>query len=196
MEDVVNLAPEQAENNAIQESAAEAVSAPEAGAPDGDAIGGTAPDLETLAAEKDRAVAEKQELWERYLRRQAEFENFRKRIQREKEEILQFAAMETIRALLPVMDDFERALKTPAGDEDYRKGIELIHKRLFDTLVQAGLSPIEALGKKFDPHSHQAVDTVNTEEQEDHTIVEEYQRGYEFKGRLLRPAMVKVAVRD
>ena len=157
--------------------------------------GGAESELEALAAERDRAIAEKDEIWDRHLRKQAEFENFRKRAAREKDEILQFAAMETIRAMLPVLDDFERALKAPAEGDEYRKGIELIHKRLYDALVQAGLTPIESVGKKFDPHFHQAVDTVK-DEREDQTIVEEFQRGYEFKGRLLRPAMVKVAIRE
>ena len=149
----------------------------------------------SVEAERDRAIAEKEEIWDRFLRKQAEFENFRKRVIREKEEILQFAAMETVRALVPVLDDFERAMKAPSEGEEYRKGIELIYKRLYDSLVETGLEPIESLGKKFDPNFHQAVDTVKGE-QEEQTIVEEYQRGYEFKGRLLRPAMVKVAVRE
>jgi molecular chaperone GrpE len=153
-------------------------------------------DLEALAADRDRLAAEREDLYDRFVRKQAEFENFRKRTAREKEEILQFAAMETIRGLLPVLDDFERALKAPGGDEEYRKGIELIYRRLYDGLVQMGMTPIEALGKRFDPHLHQAVDRLQTTEVEDQTIVEEYQRGYEFRGRLLRPAMVKVAVRD
>jgi molecular chaperone GrpE len=152
--------------------------------------------LEQVTAERDQALAERAELWDRFLRKQAEFENFRRRMGREREEIVQFAAMETIRSLLPVLDDFERALKAPAEGDDYRKGIELIYKRLYDTLAAAGVAPIEAAGKKFDPHAHQAVDTVKSEEHEDHTVIEEYQRGYEFKGRLLRPAMVKVAVRE
>ena len=152
-------------------------------------------DIAALTAERDQAVAQKEEIWDRFLRKQAEFENFRRRTTREKEEVLQFAAMEIIRSLVPVLDDFERAVKTPAEGADYRKGIELIYKRLYDTLVKDGLTPIESLGKKFDPHLHQAVDTVKGQG-EDQTIVEEYQRGYEFKGRLLRPAMVKVAVRE
>ncbi|MBI3698055.1 MAG: nucleotide exchange factor GrpE, partial [Acidobacteria bacterium] len=89
----------------------------------------------------------------------------------------------------------ERALKAPAESDEYRRGIELIYKRLADSLVQTGLKSIESLGKKFDPHLHQAVDTVKGDH-EDQIIVEEYQRGYEFKGRLLRPAMVKVSVRE
>jgi molecular chaperone GrpE len=152
--------------------------------------------LDAVTAERDRLQTEKDELWDRFLRKQAEFENFRRRTTREKEEIREFAAMETVRLLLPVLDDFERALKVPAEGDEYRKGIELIHKRLYDTLVQLGLTPIDTAGKKFDPNFHQAVDTVKIEEGEDHAIVEEFQRGYEFKGRLLRPAMVKVAVRE
>lgn len=162
----------------------------------GDGSATDPPTVEALAAERDKLQAEKDELWDRLVRKQAEFENFRRRSAREKEEVLQFAAMETVRALLPVLDDFERALKLPAAGDDYRKGIELIHKRLYDTLVQLGVTPIDTLNKKFDPNFHQAVDTVKIAEGEDHSIVEEYQRGYEFKGRLLRPAMVKVAIRE
>ena len=170
---------------------------PEAGvAADGAATADPAQTLEAVAAERDKLQAEKDELWDRLVRKQAEFENFRRRSAREKEEVLQFAAMETVRGLLPVLDDFERALKLSAAGDDYRKGIELIHKRLHDTLVQMGVTPIDAHNKKFDPNFHQAVDTVKIAEGEDQTIVEEYQRGYEFKGRLLRPAMVKVAVRE
>ena len=167
--------------------------ATEAGA---DAALDAAPALETALAERDQARAERAELWDRFLRKQAEFDNLRKRVAREREEILQFAAMETVHGLLPVLDDFERALKAPVEGDEYRKGVELIYKRLYDALVQAGLAPIETAGQQFDPHSHQAVDTVRSDHHEDHAIVEEYQRGYQFKGRLLRPAMVKVAVRD
>jgi len=169
-------------------------SPPESGVAGDDSAG--TPTLEALAAERDKLQADKDELRDRLMRKQAEFENFRRRSAREKEEVLQFAAMETVRALLPVLDDFERALKLPGAGDDYRKGIELIHKRLQDTLVQMGVTPIDAQDKKFDPNFHQAVDTVKIAEGEDQTVVEEYQRGYEFKGRLLRPAMVKVAVRE
>ncbi len=154
------------------------------------------PTLESVTAERDRLQAERDELWDRFLRKQAEFENFRRRTLREKEEIRDFAAMETLRPLLAVLDDFERALKAPAADDEYRKGIELIYKRLFDALMQMGLTPIEAVNRKFDPNLHQAVESVKVEEGEDHIILEEFARGYEYKGRLLRPAMVKVAVRE
>jgi len=184
MEEVVNPTPEPA------------VRAPEPPS-EASAAATTSPDAPAPETDIERLQAEKQELWDRFLRKQAEFENFRRRAAREKEEILQFAAMETVRGLLGVLDDFDRALKSPPGaDEEYRRGIGLIHKRLYDTLAQAGLAPIEAAGHKFDPHFHQAVDTVKQPDCEDHTVVEEYQRGYRFQGRLLRPAMVKVAVRE
>ncbi len=188
--------PEEKRPRGEPDAATVAVQTEAEAAPPADAAPEPAPALESVTAERDQALAEKAELWDRFVRKQAEFENFRKRVTREREEFLQFAAMEIIRSLLPALDDLERALKSPGNGEEFRAGIELIYKRVSDTLSQAGLSPIEAVGKKFDPHSHQAVDTVKTGEHEDHTVLEEYQRGYEFKGRLLRPAMVKVGVRE
>jgi molecular chaperone GrpE len=103
--------------------------------------------------------------------------------------------MDGVRELLPVLDDFERALKVESSDQNYAKGMELIYQRLLNTLKKMGLEPLESEGHKFDPHMHHAVEMVPTEEAEDHTVVQELQRGYNFKGRLLRPAMVKVATR-
>lgn len=151
--------------------------------------------LATVLAERDRLAAEKAELQERLVRRQADFENFRKRVDRERLELAEYAAMESVRAILPVLDDFERALKVENADRDYAKGMELIYQRLFETLKKSGLEPITSEGQPFDPHVHHAIEMVETEEAEDHTVCGEYQRGYNFKGRLLRPAMVKVAVR-
>jgi len=151
--------------------------------------------LAAVTAERDQLAAEKAEMYERLLRARAEFDNARKRAERERSEFLQFAAMDLVRQILPVLDDFERALKAPTADPDYAKGVELIYQRLYDTLKKMGLEPIQAAGRKFDPNHHQAVDRLETEEAEDQTVLEEYQRGYNFKGRLLRPAMVKVAVR-
>jgi molecular chaperone GrpE len=96
--------------------------------------------------------------------------------------------------MLPVLDDFERALKQEAADKDFQRGMELIYQRLLDALKKLGLEPINSLGQPFDPYIHQAIDRVETDEAEDETVFEEYQRGYNFKGRLLRPAMVRVAV--
>jgi molecular chaperone GrpE len=149
-----------------------------------------------LPAAYARLIAEKEELYDRLLRKQAELENYRKRLQREKEEYVQHANLELVRALLPVLDGFERALKhrdSNAGEEFYQ-GMELIYRNLQDTLKRAGLSPIETQGKLFDPHLHQAVEAVEVPGHRDQEIVEELQRGYKFKHRLLRPAVVKVAV--
>ena len=133
---------------------------------------------------------------DRLLRRQAEFENFRRRTERDRSDFLQYAGMEIVRDILPIVDDFERALKIDGSDAEYRKGIELIYQRLLDTLMKIGLEPIEApAGEPFDPNLHQAVVRYETEDAPDNTILEEFQRGYNFKGKLLRPAMVRVAVR-
>ena len=153
-------------------------------------------DLEArLAAERDQFVAERAELTERLLRARAEFENARRRNERERMEYLQYAAMDLVRDILPILDDFERALKVETADRDYAKGVELIYQRMADTLKKVGLEPIETAGQQFDPNLHQAVERVQTEEAEDQAILGEFQRGYNFKGKLLRPAMVKVAVR-
>ena len=159
-----------------------------------DAESGLDPQPAALAAQCDQLAAEKAELQDRVLRARAEFDNFRRRAERERSEYLQFAGMETIREILPIVDDFERALKVETADRDYAKGVELIYQRLLDSLKKMGLEPIETAGKMFDPNLHQAVERVQTEEAEDQAILGEFQRGYNFKGKLLRPAMVKVAV--
>lgn len=159
-----------------------------------EAVPDPATQLAAVTAERDRLAAEKAELFDRLLRRQADFENFRRRSDREKEEIREFAAMEAVRSLLPVLDDFERALQHECADKEYSRGIELIYQRLYETLVKLGLEPVPATGQKFDPHVHHAVETIETTAYEDHTVVEELRKGYNFRGRLLRPAMVKVAV--
>jgi molecular chaperone GrpE len=154
------------------------------------------PSAEDLAAAYERLLAEKEELYDRLLRKQADFENQGKRLQREKEEHVQHANLELVRALLPVLDGFERALKhrDSSGSEQFFQGMELLYRNLQDLLKRAGLSPIETHGKLFDPHFHQAVETVAATGYRDQEIVEELQRGYKFKHRLLRPAIVRVAV--
>jgi len=150
--------------------------------------------LETVTAERDRLAAENAELQDRFLRAQAEFQNFRKRSDKDRLEFSEYASMEACRTLLPILDDFERALQTETADKTYAQGLELIRQRLFEALKKLGLEPINAQGEPFDPHIHHAVEMVETEEAPDHTVLAEFQRGYNFKGRLLRPAMVKVAV--
>jgi molecular chaperone GrpE len=149
-----------------------------------------------LTAERDRLLAEKTEAEDRLLRTRAEFENARKRIERERLDFVQFAGMEIVRELLPALDDFERALKAETTDREYAKGIELIYQRLSEALRKMGLEPIEALGRTFDPTLHEAVQRVDACDVEDQTIVGEFQKGYNFKGKLLRPAMVQVAVKS
>jgi molecular chaperone GrpE len=151
--------------------------------------------LAALAAEREQFAVEKAELQERLLRARAEFENARRRSERDRQDYLQFAAMDLVRDILPILDDFERALKVDTADRDYAKGVELIYQRMGDTLKKLGLEPIETAGQQFDPKLHQAVERVQTEEAEDQAILGEFQRGYNFKGKLLRPAMVRVAVR-
>lgn len=148
-----------------------------------------------LKADRDRLAADKAELHDRLLRRQADFDNFRKRAERDRSDFLQFAGMEFAREMLPILDDFDRALKVETADADYAKGVELIYARMYETLRKMGLEPMDTVGKTFDPNLHQAVDRVETDKAEDQTILGEFQKGYTFKGKLLRPAMVKVAVR-
>jgi molecular chaperone GrpE len=150
--------------------------------------------LASVSAERDRLLEEKNDLLDRLLRRQAEFDNFRRRAERERADVLEYAHTESVRAILPILDDFERALKMESADKEYARGMELIYQRFSDALKKLGLEPITSKGQKFDPNLHHAVDTVETDDVADHTILEEFQRGYNFRGRMLRPAMVKVAV--
>jgi len=146
------------------------------------------------ASDRDRIAKEKSELQELLQRRQAEFENFRRRVERERTDLFEFAAMDSVKALLPVLDDLERALKIETADKEYARGFELIHSRFLETLKKLGLEPIPTEPPLFNPHIHHAVEMVDTKDHPDQTILDEYQKGYYFKGRLLRPAMVKVAV--
>ena len=144
-------------------------------------------EVEKLKVERDALV-------DRLARLQAEFENARKRAAREQQEFRDYALADAVKELLPTLDSFERALQTSAADSsDFRGGIELIYKQLQDALVKLGLRPIPAKGEPFDPHLHQAIEMVDTREAKDHHVLEELQRGYKLKDRLLRPSMVKVA---
>jgi molecular chaperone GrpE len=145
-------------------------------------------------ADRDRLAREKAELQDLLQRRQAEFDNYRRRNERERGDLFEFAAMDAVKALLPVLDDFERAVKVESSDKEYARGMELIYQRLSESLHKLGLEPISSDVPLFNPHVHHAVEMVDTKDHPDQTILEEYQKGYYFKGRLLRPAMVKVAV--
>jgi molecular chaperone GrpE len=142
-----------------------------------------------------RLFAEKEELTKTLVRRQADFDNYRKRMEQERNDASRRGAGRLLHDLLPVLDALERALRShdnPAFDE-YRKGVELIYRHLWDTLSKQGLERISAEGKKFDPHYHEAIDRVETIEHPDGTIIEVVQEGYLFDGRVLRPSLVRVA---
>jgi molecular chaperone GrpE len=148
-----------------------------------------------IAAERDKLAAESADLQNRLRYARAEFDNARRRAERERSDYLQFAAMDLVKDILPILDDFERALKVETTDRNYAKGVELIYQRMAETLKKLGLEPIETAGQTFDPNLHQAVERVESDEAPDQSILGEFQRGYNFKGKLLRPAMVKVAVK-
>jgi len=146
-----------------------------------------------LAAELQKLKAERDALLDRLARAQAEFENARRRSAKEQQDFRDFATADAIKSLLPVMDSFERALRAKSEAGDFRSGIELIYKQLQDALAKLGVRPIPAKGEAFDPHYHEAIEMVETSEAADHEVLDELQRGYKFKDRLLRPAMVRVA---
>jgi molecular chaperone GrpE len=140
--------------------------------------------------------AEKEELVKTLVRRQADFENFRKRLERESQESGHRAVSRLIEDLLPILDAFERAMAAhddPAYEE-YRKGFELIYRQLWETLTRQGLERLNPEGEAFNPHVHQAVERVESTEHADGTVVGVLQSGYAFRGRVLRPATVRVAV--
>ena len=147
-----------------------------------------------LEGELQRVKAERDSLVDRLARAQAEFENARRRASKEQQDFRDYATADAIKALLPALDSFERALESGKSEGgDFRSGVELIYKQLQDGLAKLGVRPIPAKGEPFDPHYHEAIELVETSDVPDHEILEELQRGYKFKDRLLRPAMVKVA---
>jgi molecular chaperone GrpE len=144
-------------------------------------------------SEMEKLRAERDALLERLARMQAEFDNARKRAAKEQQDFRDYALADTIKTLIPILDSFDRALQSSPEKSEFHAGVELIHKQLMDSLAKLGVRPISAKGEIFDPRYHEAVATVETEEAEDHKVLEELQRGYKLKDRLLRPAMVKVA---
>ena len=143
--------------------------------------------LEELRREKDS-------LQDRLLRTAAEFDNYRKRVERERRDLADYMKADILAEILPIVDNFERALQAPSSDIDsLRKGVELIHKQMHDFLRKRGVTPIEALGADFDPNFHQAVIHETSPLHREGEVIEELQRGYMLGDKLLRPAMVKVA---
>jgi molecular chaperone GrpE len=182
---------EQRKNPNNQESANNA-EPPAASAPSPQ--GETAPQ-NAVPPEMQKLLAEKQELLDTLVRRQADFENYRKRIEKERRADSHRGVEVFVEHLLPVLDAFDRAI---AGEDkgaaaEYRKGFELIRRQLWDVISKQGVKRIDAVGKEFDPHLHHAIDRVETNEHAEGTVVAELQPGYTFHDRVLRPAMVRVA---
>lgn len=151
------------------------------------AAGPAAPDeLSQLRGERDV-------LLDRLARQQAEFENARKRAAKEQQEQREYALADAVKGLLPIVDSLERALAHRDNAKEFQAGVELIHKQLEDALAKLGVKPIAAMGHAFDPHVHEAIEMVETDRAKDNHVVDELQRGYKLKDRLLRPAMVRVA---
>ena len=154
---------------------------------------------ESAVSETEKLRAERDALLDRLARLQAEFDNARKRAVREQQDFREFAAADVIKNFLPILDSFERALKaggdsnSNANSNDFRNGIELIYRQFQDALQKIGVQPIVSVGQAFDPRVHEAVEMVDTTEVPDHHVLDELQRGYKYKERLLRPAMVRVA---
>jgi molecular chaperone GrpE len=153
---------------------------------------------ESAAAEAEVAklANDLNDLRQTLMRRQADFENYRKRIEKERADDAKRHTARVIEGLIPIIDGFEHALAAhrEAEYQSYRKGFELIYKQLIDNVTRLGVERVDPLGQPFDPHLHQAMDRTETVEQADGTILQVYQPGYVFHGRVLRPAMVRVAV--
>ena len=148
-----------------------------------------------LVADLEKLKAEKDELMQTLIRRQADFENFRKRTERDRFEEARRGVERLVTDLIPVLDAFDLALQSHSDQtfEEYRKGVTLIRKQLWDTLARHGVQRIEAADQSFDPHLHEAVERFETDEYPDGSIVSVFQDGYQFNGRVLRPALVRVA---
>ena len=142
---------------------------------------------------REELKRERDSLQDRLLRTAAEFDNYRKRMDRERRDLAEFTAGEVLTELLPIIDNLERALQAAAPDDPLRKGVELIHRQMLDILRKRGVKPIEALGADFDPNFHQAVIHEVSAAHREGEVMAELQRGYVVGERLLRPAMVKVA---
>ena len=147
-------------------------------------------------AEVGKLAKDLEDLRQTLLRRQADFDNYRKRVEKERSEDSRRSTARVIEGLIPVVDSFEQALALHREPEyeNYRKGFELIHKQLIDNIAKLGAERIEPIGMTFDPHLHQAMDRTETKDKDEGTILQVFQPGYLFHGRVLRPAMVRVAV--
>jgi molecular chaperone GrpE len=150
--------------------------------------------VEVPAGDDPAAAQESREMRDRYLRTLADFDNFRKRSEREKNDYFRYALFGFVRDLLPVLDNFDRALEHAEEGDEFHKGVLLIYKQLFDVLQKHGVRPIDEAGVRFDPNIHEGVVREENPDVPSHTVVAILQKGYYLHDRLLRPAMVKVAV--
>ena len=183
---------EAAENAGTADADAETADAPE-GAESADGAAEAAESAEDLQKKVETLAAALQEKDNRLKRLQADFENFRRRTNKEREEIGNVVTQELLKSLLPIVDNFDRAMATEQQDgEAFKKGVEMIYTQLGETLKNAGLEIIETEGQKFDPNSHQAVMRVENPDLDDDTIAQELQKGYIVKGKVIRPSMVQV----
>ncbi len=153
-------------------------------------------EIENLKKQLEEVTREKDDLYDRLLRKLADFNNFKKRIEKERQDYCKFANADLIRDILPIIDNFEKALMISEDKDDpFYRGIELIYKQFIDVLRKHGVEEIKAEGEQFDPSFHEAVWTAEIENQEDNVIIEEYQKGYMMHDKLLRPSLVKVNIR-
>jgi molecular chaperone GrpE len=172
--------------------------APEGNSPEGKEAkapsepGGRA-ELEKLRTEYEQMKGERDQLVDRLARMQAEFENARKRTERERQEFRDYAVGTVVEQFLPVLDNFELALKATGSTEQLRSGVELIVKQMEEILRQLQVNPVATVGAEFDPRHHEALGTVEREDLPDQHVAEEVRRGYKLRERLLRPALVRVA---
>jgi molecular chaperone GrpE len=180
-EGAVDPAPSEA---AFDSAAPEAATVPSAGRAEAE--------VAVRRAEYDQVKAERDQLIDRVARLQAEFENARKRAEREKTEYRDYATGNVVEQFLPVLDNFELALKAKGSAEQLRSGVELIIKQMEEVLRQLQVTPVPALGEEFDPRYHEALGSVERDDLPDHFIAEEIRRGYKLRDRLLRPSMVRV----
>lgn len=179
-ESAPETAPEDAAKDAADAAATDAQEAPE---DDVFALKAQVESLQAALAEKDNRVK----------RLQADFENFRRRTSKEREELANVVTQDLLKGMLPILDNFDRAMAAEQKDsESFQKGVEMIYTQLHETLKNDGLEPIETAGQKFDPNFHQAVMRVENPDLEDDTIAQELQKGYIVKGRVIRPSMVQV----
>ena len=183
---------EAAENAGTADADAETADAPE-GAESADGAAEAAESAEDLQKKVETLAAALQEKDNRLKRLQADFENFRRRTSKEREEIGNVVTQELLKNLLPIVDNFDRAMATEQQDgEAFKKGVEMIYTQLGETLKNVGLEPIETEGQKFDPNFHQAVMRGENPDLDDDTIAQELQKGYIVKGKVIRPSMVQV----